>query len=42
MRDNIEAEMKMFSDELKIMEKDLAAGVLSWLNIKTRKLTLKI
>lgn len=26
MKDNIEAEMKMFSDELKILEKDLAAG----------------
>ena len=26
MRDNIEAEMKMFSNELKILEKDLAAG----------------
>ena len=26
MKDNIEAEMQMFSDELKILEKDLAAG----------------
>lgn len=42
MKDNIEAEMQMFSDELKILEKDLAAGRVVLQNIKTRKRALKI